>query len=343
MATPLDLLAAPDFAADRLTESINIPPYATGRPAQLGIFTDTPINTTYVRIAIEEGEISIIPARGRGGPGNKNMGTDRQEALVRIPHFPLDDAITPSDLQNLLVYGGGYVLQTLVNVYNTKLEAIRAKHDATHHHLDWGALNGLVVDATGRVLCDLFATFDITQTVIDFDLDNADTDVAAKNRALKAVIRKALRGQPASGVRVLAGSEFFDRYVGHGSVKEALKAYAGPTPNPARDDVADTFVFAGVTIERIDEDFRYRQADGTFVTREAVGENEAIAIPLGTPSFKRYVAPPDSIQEANIAPSTKVFVSTDLLPHGKGQEIHTESNVLPICLRPDTIVKLTRT
>ena len=84
-------------------------------------------------------------------PSNKNMGTDRQEALVRIPHFPLDDAITPSDLQNLLVYGNGYALQTLANIYNGKLELIRAKHDATHHHLDWGALNGLVLDASGRV------------------------------------------------------------------------------------------------------------------------------------------------------------------------------------------------
>lgn len=343
MATPLDLLNAPEFAADRLTESINIPPYATGRPAQLGIFTDTPINTTYVRVAIEEGEITIIPSRERGGPGNKNVGGDRQRTEFSIPHFPLDDAITPSDLQNLLVYGNGYVLQTLANVYNAKLEQIRSKHDATHHHLDWGALNGLVVDGAGWVICDLFEKFGINQTVIDFDLDNADADMAGKNRALKAVIRKALRGQPASGVRVLAGSEFFDRYVGHKSVKEGLKSYAGPTPNPARDDVADTFAFAGLTLERIDEDFRYRQADGTYLTREAVGENDAIAIPLGTPLFKRYVAPPDTIQEANIAPSTKVFVSTKLLDHGKGQEIHTESNVLPICLRPDVIVKLTRT
>ncbi|WP_019905705.1 major capsid protein [Methylobacterium sp. 77] len=343
MPTPLDLLRAPEFAADRLTEAVNIPPYVTGRPAQLGIFTDTPINTTYAVIAIEEGEITIIPARERGGPSNKNMGTDRQEALVRIPHFPLDDAITPSDLQNLLVYGNGYALQTLANIYNGKLELIRAKHDATHHHLDWGALNGLVLDATGRVLCDLFSTFEITQSVVDFDLDNASADVASKNRATKALIRKALRGTPSSGVRVLAGTEFFDRYVGHASVKEALKNYAGPTPNPARDDVADSFVFAGLTIERIDEDFRYRQADGTFVTRDAVGDNEAIALPLGTPLFKRYLAPPDTIQEANIPPSTKVFVSTDDLPHGKGQEIHTESNVLPICLRPDVIVKLTRT
>lgn len=37
MSTVLDLLQAPEFADARLTESINIPPYETGRPAQLGI------------------------------------------------------------------------------------------------------------------------------------------------------------------------------------------------------------------------------------------------------------------------------------------------------------------
>jgi hypothetical protein len=343
MATPLDLLRSPDFAADRLTESINIPPYLTGRPAQLGIFTDTPINTTYAKIGISEGELTIIPARERGGPSNKNMGIDRSEVLVNIPHFPLDDAITPSDLQNLTVYGDDYVMQTLANVVNEKLTQMRAKHDATHSHLDWGALNGLVLDASGRTLLNLFSTFDITQTVIDFDLDTTTTDVAAKNRALKSVIRKALRGAASTGVRILAGTAFFDKYVGHTSVKEGLKYYNGPTPNPARDDVNDEFRFAGVVIERVDEEFSFRQTNGTFATREAVAENEAIAIPMGTPYFKRYVAPPDTIQQANIAPDTKIFVSTDELPHGKGEDIHTESNVLPICLRPDVIVKLTVT
>src|SRR5690606_343497 len=127
----------PEFADDRLTESINIPPYETGRLAQLGLFTDTPLHTTYAKIGIEEGTITIIPARERGGPGNKNMRGDRRETLIPIPHFPLDDAITPSDLQNLTVYGSNYVMQALGNVYNDKLQTMRSKHDATHANLDW--------------------------------------------------------------------------------------------------------------------------------------------------------------------------------------------------------------
>ncbi|NTI27126.1 major capsid protein [Rhizobium rhizogenes] len=76
--------------------------------------------------------------------------------------------------------------------------------------------------------------------------------------------------------------------------------------------------------------------------RKAVADDEAIVVPLGTPFFKRYIAPPDTISGANRRPDpdTKVFVSTDDLPHDKGREIHTESNVLPICIRPQLLIRL---
>jgi hypothetical protein len=343
MPTVLDLLKDPEFADNRLTEVINIPPYQTGRLAQLGLFVDTPIHTTYAKIGIKEGEITIIPARERGGPANKNMSGDRQATLIPIPHFPLDDAITPSDLQNLTVYGNDYIMLALANVYNDKLQEMRSKHDATHANLDWGAINGLIIDAEDKVLLDVYEHFDLAQPTMSFALANAGTDIAAKNRALKAMIRGALKGAPSTGVRVFAGQNWFDTYVGHGYVREQLKYYAGSTPNPAREDIVDTFNFAGLTVERVEEEFDVRLPDGTFETRPAVAADEAIAVPLGTPYFRRYIAPPDTIQDANTAPQPgdKVFVSTDDLPHGKGRDVHTESNVLPVCLRPQVMTKLT--
>ncbi len=343
MSTVLDYLQAPEFAPDRLTESINIPPYRTGRPAQLGIFSDEPIATTYVRLGYTSEEITIIPARERGGESNLAMGGDRQGVLIEIPHFPLDDKITPSDLQNLLAWGEENVFATLGGVYNRKLTSLRSKHDATHSHLDWGALNGMVIDAEGKLLLDLYDKFDITQVTVSFDLATATTDIAAKNREAKAVVRKALRGTAATGMIALAGPAFFDRYVGHKWVRDSLQGYPGSTPNPARDEVQDTFTYGGLKLERIDEEFNFRLPNGTFVTREAVADDEAILIPLGTPHFKRFIAPPDTISDANRAPrpDDKIFISTEDLKHGKGQEIHSESNVMPICTRPDLIVKLT--
>lgn len=343
MPTPLDYLQAPEFADDRLTEVINVPPYQTGRPAQLGIFRDTPIATTYVRLALTGGEITIIPARERGGENNLNMRGDRQGVTIDIPHFPLDDAITPSDLQNLMVFGEQYVFETLASVYQDKLGNMRAKHDATWNHLDWGALNGLILDAEGKVLLDLYDRFDLTQTSINFALDTTTTDVAAKNRQAKAAMRKQLNGSASSGAIVLAGPTFFDKYVSHQFVREQLKSYQGATANPGRDEVEDSFTFAGMKLERIDEEFQVRMPNGTFVAKQAVADDEAILVPLGTQYFKRYVAPPDTIADANRAPvpGDKVFVSTDDLPHGKGQEVHTESNLLPICTRPQILTKLT--
>jgi len=343
MSTVLDYLSAPEFTDDRLTEAINIPPYVTGRPAQLGIFDERSIPTTYVKLGLQEDEIAIIPSRERGGEHNKNMRNGHGELMFSIPHFPLDDKITPGDLQNILAYGEARVFQTLQGVYNDKLTNMRAKHDLTHSHLDWGALRGNVVDGEGKVLLNLFSAFGITQDVTNFAFTTATTDIAGVNRALKAKIRTHLRGTPAQGVRVLAGATFFDAYVAHPTIREAVKYYPDGTLNPARDDIADTFTFAGITMERVDEDYPFRQPDGTFAIQDAVPANEAIAIPLGTPYFRRYIAPPDTITDANRAPNpdAKVFVSTDDLPHGKGREIHTESNVLPICQRPQLIQRLT--
>jgi len=343
MSTILDLLSAPEFADNRLTEAINVPPYQTGRLAQLGLFADTPIHTTYAKIAIKDGDITIIPARERGGPANKNMRGGQQATLIEIPHFPLDDAITPSDLQNLTAYGQNYVMVALANVYNDKLQTMRDKHDATHANLDWGAINGLIIDAEGKTLLDTYANFGLTQQTMSFGLATSTTDVAAKNRAVKAAVRAQLKGAPSSGVRVFAGANWFDQYVGHQTVREAMKYYAGATPNPARDDISDSFDYAGLTVERVEETFQIRLADNTFQTQPAVAPNEAIAVPFGTPYFKRYIAPPDTIQDANTAPqpSNKVFVSTNDLPHGKGRDVHTESNILPVCLRPQIMIKLT--
>lgn len=342
MATPISYLTHPDFADDRLTEVINVPPYQTGRPAQLGIFRDETIRTTYVRLGIEEQELFVIPARERGGESTMNMRGDRAGVQFQIPHFPLDDKITPADIQNMIAWDSEGVLETVQDVYMTRMETLRAKHDLTHSYLDWGALNGLVVDVTGKQIANIYDEFDLSETVVEFDLTTDTTDVAALNRDVKARIRKELRGATATGIRALAGPEFFDRYVGHPFVRDQLAAYAGQTPNPGRDDVEDIFTFAGLTLERIDEDYQYRQDDGAIVTKRAIPDDEAIVLPMGTPFFKRYIAPSDTLAGANRRPdpAQKVHVSTKTMDHDKGVGIHTESNVLPICTRPQLMVRL---
>lgn len=344
MSTVLNYMNAPEFSDDRLTEAINVAAYRTGRPAQLGLFRDTPIPTTFVRLGITNDEIAIIPARERGGESNLNMRGDQQSLNLNIPHFPLDDSIGPSDIQNLMAWGEAYVFNTLAGVVAQKQENIRAKHEQTWHHLDWGALKGLIVDGEGKQIANLYTEFGISQPTANFALGTAGTNVPALLRTVKSNTARELRGAPNAGIRIFAGSAFFDAFVSHQSVTEALKMYAAAgQPNPQRDDVVDEFRIAGTTIERVTEEFAFRKPDGTFQMLPAIAANEALAVPMGTNYFRRYIAPPDSIDLANRAPrpDSKIFVSTYDLPHGKGREMHTESNVLPICVRPQIITKLT--
>lgn len=327
MPTTLDLLDEPEFADGRLTEAINLPPFQTGRLAQLGLFRDSPIATTYVKIGLGEQTLTIIPSRERGGPSNKNMGGGRSEVIVPVPHFPLDDAITPSDLQNVLAYGTANQFLTLAGIVNERLRDMRGKHDLTLAHAEWGALNGMTIDAENKVLLDTYGEFGLTRETFAFGLDVETTDVAARNRALKHTIQRNLGGAPTTGVRIFASPDFYDAYVGHANVHAAYRNYApvAPAVNPARDDISDAFYHAGVWVERVDEEFDVRLDDDTFETRPAIPAGEALAIPMGTPYFRRYIAPPDTIFDTNASPAvgSRIFVSTQDLPHGKGRDIHT--------------------
>lgn len=65
-------------------------------------------------------EIAIIPSRERGGESNVNMREGRRGLNFDIPHFPLDDAVSPADLQNILQWGEGYAYAMVADVLGQK-------------------------------------------------------------------------------------------------------------------------------------------------------------------------------------------------------------------------------
>lgn len=64
------------------------------------------------------------------------------------------------------------------------------------------------------------------------------------------------------------------------------------------------------------------------------------AFPSGTrDTFRTYFGPPYTVQNISQV-GMKRFVSPKILDHGRGIEFFSESNPLPICRRPNTLVKL---
>ena len=344
MSTVLDMFASQNFSARVLTEVINVVPNALNKIGNMGLFPIKGVPTTYVRLAYKGGEITILPTRERGGPATKNGRRGVKFIGFDIPHIPHEDAVLALDIQNRVRLGEPQAFERAQDLIAERLEEMTSKHYRTLEHMRVGAIKGIILDADGSEIYNLFTEFGITQKVVDFNLDNGATDVSAKIVEVLRYMEDNLNGETMSGVRALCSREFFDAFIGHAKVKEAYDKYAS-AQEPLRQDVRKGFNHKGVIWEEYHDTFSYLQDDGSSQSRRAVAAGDCHFVPLGTSATQTFVAPPNSLDEANIAPPAGrlMYAKQERMKFDQGIEIHTESNPLPIVKRPALLVKGTLT
>ena len=339
----LDIFNGQPFSAVALTDSVNIVPNAYGRLEEIGLFRNEPVHTTSVAIDIANGVLNLLPTRPRGAPAS--VGT-RERAKLKsfvVPHIPHDDAVLALDVQNMLARAPNLGLETVLGAVNRKLISMRRKHAITLENLRVGAIKGRILDYDGSTILDLFNEFGVTEKTIDFVLGTTTTDVGAKLREMSGYMEDNLTGDTMSTIHGLASPSWFAKYIGHASVKDAYKYYTS-TRDPNRTDVRRGFDYMGVFIEEYRGAATYLNADGTTTTTTRfIPDGDVRFFPMGTTeTFVNWWAPPDFVDEVNTAPGldNQVFVAPlERMKFGKGMEIHTESNPLPLCKRPNLLVR----
>ena len=114
-----------------------------------------------------------------------------------------------------------------------------------------GALKGLVKDADGTsTLLDVYDTFGMTQVTVFFNtaLPNSAADPKENSVKLKRQMRTALGGRGFTRVRVICSEGFFDKLVGHNSMKAAWDRWNNG--QFLREDQSNAdFVFADVVFQ----------------------------------------------------------------------------------------------
>ncbi|SFG92835.1 major capsid protein [Methylobacterium gossipiicola] len=346
MATILDIFNQDAFSAAALTGSITLVPNSYGRINELGLFAAEPVPTTSVIVLIENGVLNLLPTRPRGGPASFGTRGRQKPVSFVVPHIPHEDSVLATDVQNMLARtaGGDAGLETVLGFLNRKLITMRRKHAITLESLRMGAMKGVIRDSDGSVLLDLFAAFGVTEKVIDFVLGTGSTDVLGKCQDVTAHMEDNLLGETMTGVHALASPEWFRKFVAHASVKEAFKYYQSG-PQILREDVRKGFTFGGITFEEYRGSASYMQEDGTTTAPQRfIPAGDVRFFPLGTTdTFTNYWAPPDFWGSVNQAPNgadAEVFVAPlEPKKFGKGMDIYTESNPLPLVKRPALLVR----
>ena len=325
----------PAFSMANLTAAINLLPNRYGRLESLNLFPVKPVRFRQILIEEKNGVLNLLPTLPVGSPGTVGQRDKRKMRSFVVPHIPHDDVVLPEEVQGIRAFGSESELQTVASVMAEHLQTMRNKHAITLEHLRMGALKGIILDADGSELYNLFDLFDITPKVVNFQLGAAGTDIKKKCLDLKRHLEKNLKGERMSGVHCLVSEEFFDAFTSHEKVVAAYDRWQDSFA--LRSDMRSGFTFAGITFE----EYSGEASDGDDNIHRFIEAGEGHAFPLGTvDTFATYFSPADFNETANTL-GQPLYAKQEPRKFERGTDIHTQSNPLPMCHRPAVLVKVT--
>lgn len=336
MASLDPFLTSNAFNMSSLTGSINDMPNMYGRIRELGVFNRVVRATTRsVMIDEQNGVLNLLPTMPPGSPGSLAKPPTRKVHSLTVPQIPHDDELLPEQYMGIRAFGSESEMAGVVQVVNDKLEVMRAKHAITLEHLRMGAIKGTILDADGSTIYNLHTVFGPTLKVVDFLLGTATTNIIAKTHEVLRHIEDNLRGEMMTNVHALVSSEFWDKFIVHANVVKAYQNWSA-AGEVLGGDMRKGFRFGGI----LWEEYRGTATDGAGNARRFIAATEGHAFPVGTAdTFVQIWAPADFLETAN-TPGQELYAKQEPKKFGRGIDIHTQSNPLPICKRPAVLVKV---
>jgi len=283
-----------------------------------------------------------VPAGPRGAPSQPRALGARTAKPFIVPHLPQRSTIMADSVQGARLFGAapaadaaGSPLDLAANAVRAKINALQAVHrrdiDYTIEYHRLGAVRGLILDADGSTLFDLYSEFGVTQQAIAFALGTAGTNIAGKANQVLRLIDQQLGGVAYDHVHVFAGSSWFDDFTGHAKVEKAFENYQ----NGAflRTDKRRGFEFGGLVIE---------EYAGRVNGADLIDPNEAYAFPVGVPGmFITRFAPADYIETVNTV-GLPYYSKQQAMDFNKGIQLESQSKPLNLTQRPGPVIKLTK-
>ena len=339
-----DVFNADAFSVLSLTDSINKIPFVPGRIGQVAGWEEQGVSTTAIMLEEKDGELEIINPTPRGGPGAPGGESGRTARSLVIPHYQVDDFIAADSVQNVRAFGQTNQAEALQDRVNARLQQhVSWKLDPTLEYQRVGAIKGVILNADGSTLYNLFTEFGVSQEAeVDFDLDNANPASGALRKTCAGVVRKIasnLSGVQVGTLYAECGDAFFDDLLAH---KEVVESYKGtPMATILREGyvlpngvVYGVFEFGGI----VWENYRGKVGGTNFIDT-----NACHIFPVGVPGLFRTVYAPADYEETVNTIGLPRYAKQYASQNGKGRHLEAQMNALNYCTRPKVLMKGKRT
>lgn len=334
-----DIFTDDAFSLVSLTATINEVDHVPGRAGELA-FVGVGEGVATLSVAIEQKaeQLSLIKTSLRGAPAPKETSDKRVLRSVGIPHIPLEDTIGSDQIQGVRQLGSTDLLQGALSVVEGRMNKMANRHDLTLEYHRLGALRGMILDADGTELTNLFSLFGVTQEAsISFDLEDVTEDavetVRSKCHAVTRKMKRNLKMAMPNSARIWAfcGDNFFDKLVENKSIKDAYKGYEAAERRLGANYSHGIFEFGGIFFENY-----WGTDDNTTV---AIDTDECRLFLTGVPGlYAEYYAPGNFMDTANTLGLPR-YARIAIDPRfNQFVELHTQQNPLPLCMRPKTLM-----
>lgn len=321
------------FELTDLTEELLIVPNMWGLVNQLGIFSNEGVSQDTITFEENESTIGLVTDKVRGTRANVSQDDTRKIRSYAIPHFPLDDYISPSDVRGVRAYGSDGQ-ETVDAVMQRKMERIRRNHAITLEYARCVALTtGGIYAPNGTVVGNYYNDFGVSRKEIFFDLAGTGDVVAKGEEAIAHIQDNILNGEVVNSVVALCSSTFFSALIANAGVKDAYKFYSS-TGEPNRNRVGNglyrTFSHGGVD---------YIEYRGNYNGDALIPAGFAYFMPRGTEdTFLSHFGPANKFSSVGtLGEESYMWAYRDA--KDSKIEIETESNFLNLIRRPQCVVR----
>lgn len=326
------------FSVADWTQEMNVIPNQWGTIGTLGIFSEEGVAEHVVQFEeiIKDGALIVDRVRGE----RSNVGRDAQRKIhaFSVPHFPMEDAIYPQDIQGKRAYGKVSEAETFDLVRARKMERIRQNHAWTLEFARAQALTqGTVYAPNGTVTQDWYVEFTgaARPAGVDFVFGTSTTEVLAKVESVLAQIQDSSGAVSFSGVVALCSPTFFAKLISHASVKQAYQYYSSTQEimrtggRTAANQMHREFFYGSV---------RFIEMRDQYAGQALIPAGDAYFVPTGTDYFKTYFSPANRFGLVNTL-GEQVYMFEQVAPNGTAYTLETESNHISALLKPLMVVR----
>ena len=326
------------FKVSDWTEELLVVPNMYGMIQQMGLFDVEGVATHSVSFEEINQNLGLIGDRPRGERNNVSKDYTRKIRAYSIPHFPIDDAISPRDIQGKAAYGGSGTgaVEVIDQVRARKLERIRRMHAQTLEVARVKTLTtGDIYAPNGTVAGNFYTDFSVTRKEVDFVLGTGTTEVLLKNEEIIAHMQDNLNtGDIVTNVIGLASPAFFNKYITQTGVKAAYSQYNSaqePLRNRLGAGINRTFTHGGVTLV----EYRGFSPDGTAF----IPSGDCYFLPLGTADvFKTYFGPAERFDTVNTI-GVEAYMFEFMNQTNTEIQLQSETNFINMIRRPQVVVR----